>query len=199
MNTMEKRISLKQMEKHSAAAIFQTGLIEIGISLVFIVSSLAMIFDDYRYYIDILFIVPIIFMYLSVRYIAQPRMGVVKVAKRRARKSRWMIMAITSFLVIMVLLTVFGKSNSLEDIFNPRWIITGIIFFICIVIGYFLSYDRMYLYAFLLAGAFNLSEVIRENPGVISEGGYAYLLASIVLLCIGCVYLYRFIKMNPLS
>ena len=55
----------------------------------------------------------------------------------------------------------------------------------------------MYLYAFLLAGAFNGSEVIRENPGYISEGGYAYLLASIILFVIGLIYLLKFLKKYP--
>lgn len=56
----------------------------------------------------------------------------------------------------------------------------------------------MYIYAFLLVGAFNLSEEIRENDWVISEGGYAYLLASTVLLVIGIIYLVKFLKKNPL-
>ena len=56
----------------------------------------------------------------------------------------------------------------------------------------------MFIYAFLLTGAFNLSEEIRVNNWIISEGGYAYLFASIVLIVIGCVYLIRFMKKNPL-
>ena len=56
----------------------------------------------------------------------------------------------------------------------------------------------MYLYAFLVVGTFNLSEEIRENDWVISEGGYAYLLASVVLLITGIVYLVKFLKKNPL-
>jgi hypothetical protein len=43
---MEQKMNLKQLEKNTAAAIFQTGLVEIGIGLMWIVSSLAMIFDD---------------------------------------------------------------------------------------------------------------------------------------------------------
>lgn len=195
---MEQKINLKQLEKKSAAGIFQTGIVEIGIGLIFIVSSLAMIFDDIRYYIDILYIVPVVFIVLAVKYIASPRMGVVKPARRRVRKSRLMMISITAFLVIMVTLTIFGNTNTISEFINPRWIISGIIFFICIAVAYFLSFDRMYIYAFLLTGAFNLSEEIRENAWNISEGGYAYLLASIVLIVIGCVYLIRFLNKYPL-
>ena len=195
---MEQKINLKQLEKNSAAGIFQTGIVEIGIGLILMVSFLAMLFDDIRYYIDILFIVPVVFIVLGVKYIANPRMGVVKFARRRVKKSRLMSITITTFLVITVTLTIFGNTNTIAEFINPRWIISGIIFFICIAVAYFQNFDRMYIYAFLLTGAFNLSEEIRENTWFISENGYAYLLASIVLIVIGSVYLIRFLKKYPL-
>jgi len=195
---MEQKINLNQLEKQTEAGIFQTGIVEIGIGMIFIVSSLAMIFDDISYYLDILFIVPIIFILLAVKYIANPRKGIVKLAKRKVRKRNWLFATITAFLVIMLTLTIFGNSNIIAEIVNPRWIISGIIFFICIAIAYFMNFDRMYIYAFLLTGAFNLSEEIRESEGIISEGGYAYLFASMVLILTGCVYLIRFLKKYPL-
>lgn len=195
---MKQRINLKQLEKNAAAGIFQTGLVEIEIGLIFMVSSLAMTFDDIRYYLDLLYIVPIVFIVLAIKYVANPRMGMVKLAKRRVRKCMIMSIAITIFLVIMVTLTFFGNSNVIAEFMNPRWIVSGIIFMICIAVAFFLSFDRMYFYAFLLVGAFNLSEEIREHPGAILEGGYAYLLASIVLIVIGLVYLIKFLKKYPL-
>lgn len=102
--------------------------------------------------------------------------------------------AITTFLVIMVTLTIIGETNTIAEIINPRLIISGIIFFIFIAIAYFLSFDRMYIYAFLVTGAFNLSEEIRENSWIISEGAYVDLLVSIILIIIGCIYLIRFLK-----
>ncbi len=195
---MEQKINLKQLEKNAVTGIFQTGIVEIGIGMVFIVSSLAMIFDNISYYLDILFIVPIVFILLAVKYIANPRMGIVKPARRRVKKIRILGIVITTFLLIMISLTIFGNTNSIAEFINPRWIISGIIFSICIAIAYFLNFDRMYIYAFLVAGAFNLSEEIRESPGIISEGGYAYLFTSLVLILIGCIYLIKFLKKYPL-
>jgi hypothetical protein len=195
---MEQKLNLKQLEKNTAAVIFQTGLIEIAIGLTWIVSSLAMIFDDIRYYIDILFIVPVIFIILAIRYIASPRMGTVKLARKRMRRNTWFIVTVTVFLIIMVILTFTGKGHTNGELINGRWIISGIIFFICAAIGYFLNFKRMYLYAFLIAGAFNLTEEIRENPGIISDGAYVYLIVSFVLIIIGCVYLIRFLRKYPL-
>jgi hypothetical protein len=195
---MEQKMNLKQLEKNTAAAIFQTGLVEIAIGLTWIVSSLAMIFDDIRYYIDILFVVPVIFIILAIRYIASPRMGTVKLARERMRRNTWFMVTVTVFLIIMVIITITGKGHTNGELINGRWIISGIIFFICTAIGYFLYFKRMYLYAFLMVGAFNLSEEIRENPGIISDGAYVYLFFSIVLILIGCVYLIRFLKKYPL-
>jgi len=195
---MEQKIDLKQLEKKTAQEIFKTGIVDIGIGLVFIVSSLVMIFDDISYYIIIFFIVPIVFISLAVKYIANPRMGVVKFTRRRVRNSKLLTIIITVFLVITVTLTIFVGGNIVTDLINPRFLISSIIFSIFVAIAYSLNFDRMYIYAFLLAGAFYLSEKIRENDWFISEGGYAYLFASIVLIVIGGVYLIRFLKKNPL-
>jgi hypothetical protein len=196
---MEERINLNQLEKKTAAGVFQTGIVDIGIGLVFIVSSLAMIFDDFRFYIYILFMIPILFLSLAIKYIINPRMGVVKLKRERVRKRRLLVITITTFLVILIALTLFGEVRTLADYSNPRWIISGIIFLICIAVAYFMNFSRMYFYAFLIAGVFNLSEKIRESPGFNFKGGYAYLFVSIVLIIIGSAYLLRFLRKNPLT
>ena len=195
---MEQKINLKQLEKNTASGIFQTGIVDIGIGMIFIISALTMIFDDIRYYLDILYIIPVIFIMLAVKYIVQPRKGIVNLARKRVKRNSLLIATITIFLVVMVAFTFFGSTNTIAEYINPRWIVTGIIFFICIAVAFFLNFERMYIYAFLLAGAFNWSEEIRENPGVISEGGFAYLFASIILLIVGFVYLIKFLKKYPL-
>ena len=199
MKKVEQKINLKQLEKNTVAGIFQTGLVEIEIGLIFMVSTLAMLFDDIRYYLMALYVVPVIFIMLAVKYIYEPRMGVAKFTKKRVKKRMSMTIIVTIFLVVMVSLKFIGNSLPFADFINPRWIISGIIFSICIAIAHFLTFDRMYFYAFLLTGAFNLSEEIREHPGIISEGGYAYLLAAIVLTVVGSIYLFRFLKKYPIS
>ncbi len=191
-------MNLKKLEKNTAAVVLQTGIADIGIGLIWIVSSLAIILDDIRYYIDILFIVPVIFIILANRYIAKPRMGVVKFARKRIKRNTWFMVTVTVFLIIMVLLTISSNGPAQDELINGRWIVSGIIFFICIAIAYFLNFGRMYLYALLFVGAFNFSEEIRENPGINFEGVYADLFVSIMLIIIGCVYLIRFLKKYPL-
>jgi hypothetical protein len=174
---MEQKINLKQLEKNTMAGIFQTGLVEIEIGLILIVSTLAMIFDDIRYYLDILYIVPILFIIIAVKYIVEPRMGVVKFTKRRVRKRMSIMITITIFLVVMVSLKFVGNSIVIAEIINPRWIISGIIFSICIAIAYFLTFDRMYIYAFLLAGRLTCPRKFGKTRGLfLKEDTPTYLL-----------------------
>ena len=195
---MGKEMKLGKLEKSTAGLVFNTGIVDIGIGMIFVVISLAMIFDDIRYYIDIALILPPIFIYLCVKFIVQPRMGVIKPTPRRVKRSMMMITTITIFLVVMVTMTYFGGGNSVSDIINPRWIISGIIFFICIAIAFFLSFNRMYLYSLLYVGAFNFSEILRENPGILPSNGYAYMIASAILIAIGIFYFIKFLMDYPL-
>lgn len=197
---MEKKVNLKKLEKSTAAVVFQAGITDIGIGMIFLISTLASLFDDIRYYIYLLFIVPPVFISLAMRNIVNPRMGVVKLNKKRRTKSMTMIIIITVFLNIMVVLTFFGLGNSsLEELINPRWIITGIIFAICVSVAYILEYHRMYLYAFIIAGAFNLSEYLRDHPEIVSNNGMAYLIAAIIILAIGGYHLSVFLKKYPME
>lgn len=194
---MEQKINLKQLEKNTAAVIFQTGILDIGLGLITVVTSMAMLFDDISYYIDILIIVPLVFIVLAFRYIAVPRMGIVKLAASRMRRNLWFMIATTAFLVIMVSLRFIYDGPAGNGPVSGRWIVSGIVFIICATIAYFLHFRRMYLYALLYVGAFNLNEVIRESPGIIPDGAFAYLFVAIVLVIIGCVYLVRFLRKYP--
>jgi len=194
---MEQEINLKQLEKNTAAVIFQTGIVDISIGLIMFVTSMAMLFDDISYYIDILLIVPLVFVILAFRYIASPRMGIVKLARSRMRRNLWFMIAVTAFLVTMVSLRFIHHGNTGNGLNSGRWIVSGIIFIICAAIAYFLHFRRMYLYALLYVGAFNLNEVIRESPGNLPDGAFAYLFVAVVLIIIGCVYLIRFLRKYP--
>ena len=196
---MEQKINLRKLEHKTAAIIYQTGVVDIGIGLVWVVSTLAMFFDEIRYYIYLLYLVPPIFIFIVVRYVVQPRMGVFELRKKRTRKKLVAIVVITLFLVSMVTLTFFGITNFDKGIINPRWIITGIIFAICVAVAYFFEFNRMYFYAFLLAGSFNLFEFLRDHPGYVSNRGIIYLLTSCILVAIGLFYFFSFLKKYPVT
>lgn len=194
---MEKQISLQNLEKQTSSLIFTTGVVDIEISLILMVSSLAMLFDDYRYYIYFLYLLPFIFIFLALKYIVHPRMGNVNYANKRVKRSRAFSIITTIILVGLVLLTAFGEKDYISELINPRYIVAGIVFAICAAIAFFLNFTRMYFYAFLITATFLTIESLRySNPDF--KRGFVYLITASIILIIGCVYLIRFLKTYPL-
>jgi len=195
---MDRTFSLWRLEKNSWKASFRSGLIEIAVGLVLVVSSICHIFDDLRYYFMPLYLIPVLFLILTKKSIVIPRMGVVKFSKQRRRKSKLFHIVITAVLLCLVLLTALSATTFLPEFIAPEISITSIILLICFAAAYFLDLNRLFLYGIVIAGAFNLSEFFRENPGRLPDGGYAYLMASIVFFIVGGVYFFRFLKKYPI-
>ena len=193
---MESEISLRNLEKKTASLIFTTGLVDIEISLIWIVSSLAMLFDDYRYYIYVLFLVPIAFIMLSVKHIVRPRLGKVNYAQKRVKRNRSFYIVTSSILVVLVLFTAFGTSDFLSNLINPHYIVAGIMFTICAAIAFFLNFKRMYFYAFLITTGFLVIEHLKSSNADF-KSGYVYLIVSLIILITGCLYLRSFLKKYP--
>ena len=195
---MERTFSLRELEKNSWKAIFRSGLFEIAIGLILVVSSICHIFDDLRYYFMPLYLIPVLFSILIKKNIVIPRMGMVKFSKQRRRKSMLFNIVSTAVLLFLLLLTVLSGTTYLSEFIAPEISITSIILLICFAAAYFLDLNRMFLYGIIIAGAFNLSELFRKNPGRMPDGGYAYLMASIVFLIAGGIYFFRFLKKYPI-
>lgn len=187
-------IKLKELEKNTWKTSYENGLIDIAIGLICIVSAVCHIFDDIRYFLMPLYLIPILFLMLTKKYITIPRMGLVKFNKRRKRKSAIFIAVMTSVLILLVILTIVLRTNYLPEGIAARIIISAIMLLICFANAFFLNFNRLYIYGIVITGAFNLNEYIRENPGFLAEGGYAYLFAAIVILITGGIYLIKFLK-----
>jgi len=112
---------------------------------------------------------------------------------KNLEKNTW-----TTILVVLVALTAFSRTNIFPRGLTVPIFISVFIFTLCFSIAFFLDFKRMYIYAFLITGAFILSEIIRANPGIIFETGYAYFIPAAVGIGIGTVYFIRFLKMYPL-
>lgn len=195
---MDRTFSLRKLEKNSWKASFRSGLFEIAIGLVLLVSSICHIFDELRYYFMPLYLIPVLFLILTKKNIVIPRMGMVKFSKQRRRKSTLFQIVSTAVLLFLVLLTVLSATSYLPEYIAPKIITTAIMLLICFAAAYFLDFTRLFLYGIVIAGAFNLNEFLRENPGNLPDGGYAYLMASIVFLITGGVYFFRFLKKHPI-
>ena len=196
---MNQSINLNELEKATWVTVFHSGCVDIMMGVIFIVGTLCHIFDDISYYLMALYLVPVLLLFAAQRYIIIPRIGLVKFHRRRRKKNLIYFAIVTTLLVILVLSTAFSNSSIIQSKYANFAIICGIILIICGSIAFFLNFNRMYIYSFVILFAFILTGIIRENPGFISRTGYAYLFPAIVMIATGIVYLRRFIKRYPLS
>jgi hypothetical protein len=194
---MSSTVSLKELEKSTWKSFFESGFVDITIGLIFIVSSVCHIFDDQRYFLMPLYAVPTLFLILANRFIVVPRMGIVKFSQKRKKRSTIFTVIMTFVLLFLLTLTIFSRSSIFPDGISARIFIIAIILLICFANAFFLDFSRLYLYGVVIAAAFNVNEMSREIPGFVLQHGYAYLGPALIVLTIGGVLLYRFLKKYP--
>jgi hypothetical protein len=144
-------------------------------------------------------------MIVAVKYIAVPRMGLVKFSKERNIKTNRFIFIMTILLIFLITLTLTAGKWFLPELpitqvinNNGAIIIGAIVFIIPCSIAYFLNWDRMYFYAILYTLSFALNEIKIADTGVIASGAYAWLISGIIVIVVGVVYLVRFLRKYPL-
>ena len=192
---MTQNLNLKEIEKKVWTSTFEDGITDIGIGLVLLVSTICQMFDDERFYLYPLFIVPALFIIIAKKYITVPRMGLVKFSRERNKKRYTLFLVMTISIVFLLMLTTKGL---LQQLPMTSLIVGAIVFIIPCSIAYFLNWDRMYIYAVLFTLSFALNEITIANTGVIASGAYAWLISGMMITVVGVVYLVRFMKKYPL-
>ena len=148
---MTQAIDLKELEKKVWTSTFEDGITDIGIGLVLLVSTICQMFNDERFYLYPLFIVPALFIIIAKKYITVPRMGLVKFSRERNKKRYTLFLVMTISIVFLLLLTTKGL---LQQLPMTSLIVGAIVFIIPCSIAYFLNWDRMYIYAVLFTLSF---------------------------------------------
>ncbi len=192
---MTQNLNLKEIEKKVWTSTFEDGITDIGIGLVLLVSTICQMFNDERFYLYPLFIVPALFIIIAKKYITVPRMGLVKFSRERNKKRYTLFLVMTISIVFLLMLTTKGL---LQQLPMTSLIVGAIVFIIPCSIAYFLNWDRMYIYAVLFTLSFALNEITIANTGVIASGAYAWLISGMMITVVGVVYLVRFMKKYPL-
>ncbi len=192
---MTAMISLKELEKKAWQMNFQDGITDITIGLILVISTICQMYNDIRFNLYPLFIIPVLFSVFAKRTITAPRIGLVNYSKERNRKRFLLSLVITTSLVLLLLLTVSGFVN-LKLPATPI-LIGVIIFIICNVIAFVLNFNRMYIYGILITFSFSLSEISIYKTGIISSGAFAWLISGVIIIGTGIYYLFGFIKKYP--
>ena len=190
-----QNLNLKDIEKKIWKLNFEDGITDITIALFLIISTICQIFDEYRFSLYLLYMIPVTFSIVAKKQITAPRIGLIEYNQERNKKRHSLSFSITIFIFIIVAATVTGNLNPLQPL-TPLFIGFTIIT-ICGIIAFVLNYKRMYLYGLIITLSFAISEFSIYQIGNISSGAFAWLISAIIILSIGIYYLSEFVNKYP--
>ncbi|MFC1755167.1 hypothetical protein ACFL96_17530 [Thermoproteota archaeon] len=202
---MVKEIELKKIERASYRFTFQHGLYDILVGLILIGvgfgPSLYGVFPTpLNFFIAE---TPAIIVYLlGMRYIINPRMGIVRFGeKRKADKKKLMMIMIGSVFITLIAL-IWSMASDFQSILFGNlvgWLIIGLLLATLPIatIAYFLDIDRMYVYAVLVGVGIPTIEFLKNymdysTSTIIVNGSI-----GIIFVLNGLILFTRFMQKYP--
>lgn len=196
---------LDKLEKKTATVLYQDGILDMSLGLALIVYGVAAIPYDIwpiqwtvlgMFLIYALFATPL---FLVQIYVTKPRIGTVKYKPSRKKKKLGM-MIFTSILLIANIVLFILISQGLLQFSGNDFVIAAmfgvVTFFLYVLMAYFMDFSRLYVIGILFSlGVFFMQFfAVLELPliGRISAMGF-----GLIIIAIGAVYLYRFLKKYP--
>lgn len=193
--------NLQQVEKKVYRGFFEDGLFEIGLGYVFLCIGLNMIGNSSSFTIPVL-ILPILFLPKIKKKVVLPRAGHVKMSKKRKWNMGKAVAIIAGSVLINVLLALVVKTGVfLTNGSSLPWmsiLISAKVLLVFTLMGYFLAYERLYIWAGLLALTFLAGESVIYNTGSRVGGGFIHATTGFIILIFGVLQLIRFLKNNQL-
>ena len=204
---MSQNIDLKALEKRAWRSVFQDGLWDIYLGILLMAFAVSAWLDTLSISENVrmgIYIGVMIFAMLVLgagkRFITIPRMGRVKFGQKRKKRQNYTRLVLTFSVVvglIMYWITASMYAGESGGVFSMRWLMPLVwVLNIVIVAGaaaYFLEYDRLYVIGFLYALTVPLDFVIKTATKI-DLGIYIFLGASLIILSMGSVYLFRFMR-----
>lgn len=203
---MSSQINLEELEKKAYRSMFEDGLWDISLGLMF----LGGIFNPILAELGIprpinsiiTALVAILIFYFGKKHITIPRVGRVKFGPKRQAAQKKLRIAVIFFVIatwIVFLLSMTRAVNIRPD--NTfSWILSIDLLLITVplgVIAYFLDFDRLYVYAVLYGTAFPFAEFLHSIVGTPLDGIIAYGITGGIGVLTGLVYLIRFMRKYP--
>ena len=194
-------IDLNSLEKKTFGSIFMDGLLDIQIGLIWIVVALNLIFDQYKIFLPVLFMIPILYWYLKKKVVA-PRIGIVRFSKQRRKRMISIKVVISAIVLLGIICTFLIQLKIIPGIDTGLPIAPVIIgtqlLLVFLFLGYFLQVNRLYFYGILISAAFVVSEIIIHQTEKLQAGALPFLIASGIMVFMGFVLFLQFLKKYPL-
>ena len=198
---MAEKIDLKELEKKAYKTTLQDGLIDVEIGILFVGMGINAFFSDFVPRIVnilgfiIVGIIAVMPVFIGKKYIAQPRVGLIKFGpKRKAKKKKILVFSLinTIILVIVVILTLSSVLQQIPLRGVVLLLVLGLLFATLplSIMAYLLQFPRLFVYGLLIGFGLPLAEIL--------EFFVTILLMGIIILIIGLTYLLKFIRKYPI-
>ena len=200
-----KKYDLNKIEKKTASIIYQDGIFDMTLGLALIVYGIAMFLYDIWPETTVVLIMFGIYavlatpLFLIQAFVTKPRLGVIKYAAKRKKIRLGIIVFTAVLLVANIILFILIAKNIIQ--FNGSEYLIATIFglvplIVFIIMAYFMAFNRLYLIGVLFSIAFFLMQLF-AILGYDLIGRILVMVFGVVIIAIGAVFLFRFLKKYP--
>jgi hypothetical protein len=200
---MNEKINLKEIEKRSYRAYFQTGIYDVAFGVLILSFAIAPIIRDIFgiFYIPFVIIPASLIILLGMKYLIVPRLGIVKFSeKRKTAKKKMMIITIisTTMLTVLLALTAAGAfPGFIGEVLSGVMfmLIIGIIVILFMgFIAYIMDFKNMLYYGVAIGIGIPTAEFLYGVVGAPLDSLITFGTLGSLLLIYGLVNLSCFLK-----
>jgi len=204
---MTQNIDLKEIEKKVWTSYFEDGIWDIFLGLLILGMGLAPLLEDIgmglsEYWIISTMLPAMIFLFVGKKYIAIPRMGVVKFGPKRKAKLKKMqailfIVLILGLIIGILVATSIISPELAKGISIPILVWIGVFIIGFSLAAYLLDFNRLYLYGVLYAIP-HPARMMLKHTDFAGISLSIFFVSAAVMVAIGMVLLIRFLRKYPL-
>jgi hypothetical protein len=204
---MNEIINLKEIEKKSYRAYFQTGIYDIAFGILLLSFAIAPIIRDVfgKFYIPFVIIPASLIILLGMKYLIVPRLGIVKFGEKRvSAKKKMMIITVLSTIILTALLALTAAGVFPGFIGE---VLSGVMFMLIIgiivilfmgFIAYIMDFKNMLYYGLAIGIGIPTAEFLHGVVGAPLDSLITYGTLGSILLIYGLVNLSCFLKKYPI-
>lgn len=185
-------IKIKNLEKRLWKFNFQTGIFDITMGLILIITALCQRFSGQRFYLYLLYSIPVFLSRFLNRKLIIPRSGVVNFNQKPGSSTKRTIIISIFVVVVALVLILRGDLMPVKD--TSGYIILGFIFGITALTAFYFELLRLLVYGIVITGGFLASEYLVFATKKIDSGAVAWLAAGLIITICGLGFLIYFLQ-----
>jgi hypothetical protein len=203
---MESYKNLDKLERKIGSLVFQDGIFDISLGIALIVYGIASFLYDIwpETYIIVFMLVLYAILatpaFLVQAFITKPRLGTIKYGAKRRKKKYSMIVLAGVFLVANIILFILISTGVIPPFTGNDYVIAAIFGLVPLIafllMAYILDFKRLYVIGPLFSMALPI-RIISSVLNIELWGNIFLILWGILIIAIGALCLWRFLKKYP--